>query len=65
MLDGQTGYLVPMGDAPAMAAAICKLLDDPVGAAEMGLRGRDRVLQHFTIDITAQKVQDIYAEFFP
>jgi glycosyltransferase involved in cell wall biosynthesis len=64
VLDGQTGYLVPMGDASAMAAAVCKLLADPVGASEMGLRGRARVLQHFTIDITAQKVQSIYAEFF-
>jgi len=65
VLDGETGYLVPMGEAGAMAAAVCKLLADPVGASRMGLMGRDRVLQNFTIEITAQKVQDIYKEFFP
>ncbi len=64
VVDGETGYLVPMGDAPSMAAAVCKLLADPVAGYEMGLRGRERVLQHFTIDITAQKVQNIYSEFF-
>lgn len=38
--DGVTALLVPPGDAPAMAAAVLRLLDDPVLAAslaEMGL----------------------------
>ena len=47
-----------------MARAICKLLEDPAAAARMGLNGRARVLEHFTIEITARKVQTIYEEFF-
>lgn len=58
--EGQTGYLVPMSDAPAMAAAIDRLLADPAPAQAMGHRGRLRVLDHFTIEHTARKVEDVY-----
>lgn len=64
VVDGETGYLVPMDNAPAMAEALIKLLSNPEAAHRMGLRGRARVLQHFTIDITTHKIQDIYSEFF-
>lgn len=64
VLDGETGYLVPMGDSEAMAKALCVLLSDPVAAKTMGERGRERVLQHFSIALTAQRVQSLYDEFF-
>ena len=32
--DGQDGLLVPFGDAPALAAALAALLDDPAGARQ-------------------------------
>ena len=32
--DGQTGILVPMGDAPALAEAICRVLADPAQARD-------------------------------
>jgi len=60
--DGETGILVPMGDADAMAAAICRLLADPEAAAVMGQRGRQRVRDHFTIQSTARKVERLYEE---
>src|SRR5262249_61008547 len=46
--DGKTGLLVPMGNAPAMADAICAILADPERARSMGVRGRERVENHFT-----------------
>jgi glycosyltransferase involved in cell wall biosynthesis len=58
--DGDTGILVPMGDSQAMAAAISRLLANPVLAKAMGDRGRKRVLDQFTIGHTARKVEDIY-----
>jgi len=58
--DGVTGLLVPMGDAVAMAEAIDFLLRNPQTAKEMGARGRERALSHFTIQMTARKVEAVY-----
>lgn len=60
MVDGVTGLLVPMDDAPAMAEAICALLADPAAAQTMGERGRERVMAHFTIEQSARKVTEVY-----
>jgi glycosyltransferase involved in cell wall biosynthesis len=58
--EGVTGLLVPMGDATAMADAICELLSDPRRAKEMGLAGRTRVLKYFTVDVSARRIASIY-----
>lgn len=58
--DGVTGMLVPMGDVVAMANAIEFLLENPEAARQMGLRGRERALAHFTIQMTARKVEAVY-----
>jgi len=60
--DGSTGILVPMGDVQAMADAICEILADPVRAREMGIRGRQRVENHFTVELTASKVETVFYE---
>jgi glycosyltransferase involved in cell wall biosynthesis len=60
--DGKTGLLVPMGDVPAMAQAISRIIAHPILASQMGARGRDRVRQCFTIQQTARKVESIYAQ---
>jgi glycosyltransferase involved in cell wall biosynthesis len=41
--DGETGLLVPPGDATALAAALERLLCDPSRARAMGARGRARI----------------------
>jgi len=41
--DGENGFLVPYGDAGALAATLAALLSTPQNAREMGLRGRRRV----------------------
>jgi glycosyltransferase involved in cell wall biosynthesis len=60
--DGVTGILVPMGDATGMAEAIDYLLQHPGEAAAMGLRGRQRVEQYFTIQKTARMVEAVYRD---
>jgi glycosyltransferase involved in cell wall biosynthesis len=60
VVDGQTGLLVPMGDASAMADAICALLADPALASRMGQRGHQRVIERFTVERSAAQVQDLY-----
>jgi glycosyltransferase involved in cell wall biosynthesis len=63
--DGVTGLLVSMGDADAMAAAIERLLEDPALCARMGEAGLARVQQHFTIQLTAERVQAVYDQLIP
>ncbi len=46
--DGHTGILVPVDDVPALAAAIERLLVDPVSASRMGSVGRKRALERFS-----------------
>lgn len=46
--DGETGHLVPLGDADALAARLIDLLDDPRRRQEMGAAGRAEVEARFT-----------------
>jgi glycosyltransferase involved in cell wall biosynthesis len=48
VIDGETGYLVPIGDVAALADRLCRLLANPTAAAEMGVNGRRRFLNHFS-----------------
>jgi len=65
VVHGETGLLVPMDDAPALSSAISALLNAPELAAEMGRAGRRRVLEHFTIEQTARKIETVYAQLAP
>ena len=58
--DGQTGLLVPKGDAGALAAAIGRLLDDPDLARQMGERGRELVLGRFSWRKHGEEMVDVY-----
>ena len=48
--DGENGYLVPPGDAPALAAKLATLLSRADAAREMGLRGRRRVESELSME---------------
>ena len=47
---GESGFLVPVRDGPATAAAIKKLLDDTDLRAAMGLAARQLALAEFTVE---------------
>lgn len=59
---GRTGLLVEMGDSEQMATAIAEMLSNPAGARAMGLLGRERVEQHFSIQKTADEVLAVYRQ---
>jgi glycogen(starch) synthase len=48
--DGETGVLCATEDAPAFAAAIASLIEQPAAAAEMGQRARAHVVAAFRWD---------------
>jgi mannosyltransferase len=58
--DGDTGLLVPVGDAAALAAAIETLMRDPARAEAIGKRGRAHVAAHFSIEAEAEKIAAVY-----
>jgi glycosyltransferase involved in cell wall biosynthesis len=58
--DGETGRLVPPGDAQAMASAILELLRDPVRAAAMGRAGRERARRRFSLEGMVSEVEQMY-----
>jgi glycosyltransferase involved in cell wall biosynthesis len=48
--DGVSGLLVPPGDAPALAEALCEILRQPERGRTFGEAGRRRVEQFFTVE---------------
>ena len=53
------GLFVEPGNAQAMADAICKLADDPVGSRAMGLKGREYLEQHFSREKIGEKLVEV------
>ncbi len=60
--DGQHGLLVEAGDAPAVANAICRVLEDEVLAARLGTEARQRMEQEFAFEVVVRRTQDLYQE---
>jgi len=58
--NGVTGVLTPPGDVDALVAALEPLMRDPAAAADMGERGRTRVLAKFSLDAEANKIAEVY-----
>lgn len=58
----ETGLLVPVKDAPALAEAMASLLADPEARARMGLRGRERAVQDFSEDRVVTQVLSLYRQ---
>jgi phosphatidylinositol alpha-1,6-mannosyltransferase len=59
VLPGETGYVVPGRDTGAVAARICGLLSDPVGAAAMGEKGAAWVDREWRWDLVAERLRHI------
>jgi glycosyltransferase involved in cell wall biosynthesis len=62
VLEGRTGYVVPPGEADAMAERLRRLLDDGDLARRLGTRGRERALELFTADVMVAAFEALYRE---
>lgn len=60
VVDKETGLLVPPKDAKALAKAIVGLINNKEAARNMGLAGRKRVEENFTLDATVSKYMALY-----
>lgn len=60
VLHGETGLLVPPGDAVALADAVRDLVADRARARRMGEAGRARVRQEFGASLMAERVTQLY-----
>jgi glycosyltransferase involved in cell wall biosynthesis len=60
VVEGQTGYIVPVRDPAALANAMLKLLADEQVAQNMGMAGRQRVLDHFTLDHMVDQYESLF-----
>lgn len=58
--EGKTGYLVPVGDAEAIARRIVQLLRNPPLRSEMGQAGLERVKRDFTTERVKQQLEELY-----
>jgi glycosyltransferase involved in cell wall biosynthesis len=59
---GDAGLIFPEGDVGALAEDLRRLLDNPLLRAQLGAKGRARVLQHFTDRRIAEETIKLYQQ---
>lgn len=62
VVDGLGGLVVPPGDAPAFAAALLRLLLDPVEADRLGVGGQGRLRADAAWPGVAARVEEVYRD---
>jgi len=61
LADGVEGLIVPVGDARALADALCELLGDPQQQRRMGAAGRVRAVAEFDRAAVVARLDALYA----
>jgi glycosyltransferase involved in cell wall biosynthesis len=61
VLNGQTGFLTKPNNADDVADKISYLLDNPLIAAQMGIRGKEHVRNNFSLEGMTDKYVELYA----
>ncbi len=68
IIDGETGFLVDVGDADAMATRILQILDDESLAAQLSENSRAFAIEHFSLQSAEKNIlnalRDVYPEHF-
>jgi glycosyltransferase involved in cell wall biosynthesis len=61
--DGETGYLVTVGDVAAITDRLARVLDNPDAAARLGVAARARALADFSVEAMVARHEELYASF--
>ena len=64
-VDGETGLIVPPGDAVALAGALCRLLGDAALCRRLGRGGRDAVAGPYSPQAVARALLEAYGRVRP
>ena len=59
---GDAGLIFPENDADALRAHLQRLLDDPALRSRLAGAGRQRVLDHFTMQQVAAQTVEVYCQ---
>jgi glycosyltransferase involved in cell wall biosynthesis len=62
VVNGETGFLVPMGKTRAIAAAVLGLIENPVLRKQMGEKAKERVTRNFPVEKYVNNVNEIFEE---
>jgi len=57
---GKDGYVVPVNDLPAVIEKMDLLLSDQNRLAQMGVHGRERVLEHYSVQREAKQLVEFF-----
>lgn len=58
--EGITGYIVPIGDTQALAAAMGRMVANPLQARSYGANGRQSLEQRFTMQRMVKEIEQLY-----
>lgn len=59
---GQTGLLVPLGEAGTLGGAMLELLQNPERRMALGANCRHYALRHFSLEEQADRYYQLYTE---
>lgn len=62
VVDGETGWLIPTNNAEAIAEKVNHLLSHPEVAAQMGVKGRRRAFEEFSLDRLTSEMASLFEE---
>jgi glycosyltransferase involved in cell wall biosynthesis len=64
VIDGETGLLVPIQQPAAVANAIQRLIDDPEYCHKLGKAGRERYIEHFSLQRHYDRIRAMFERAF-
>ncbi|MBI4825082.1 MAG: glycosyltransferase [Nitrospirae bacterium] len=62
VVDGETGYLIPSGNISSFSKSLSKLIEDRDMRIRYGEKGRERIIDNFSIDRYINGVENVFDE---